>query len=144
MVLAYAAVQVRAWNDTQRPILLTAVVDVEPHRNHVLQHFGRWLDVEQVGLIDKVRTLGLDAVVHGNGHVLVPWNFPVRVRNLVEEDAPNRKGSLSENRLDQRSDCLRVRQFPHLRRHVQQVADGEGAIPLAHRSGVADALQRGK
>ncbi len=30
--LGYAAVQMGAWDDVQRPVLLTAVVKVQPHR----------------------------------------------------------------------------------------------------------------
>ena len=33
------------------------------------------------------------------------------------------------------------RQFPHLGRHVQEIADGEDSATLPHRTGVADALK---
>jgi hypothetical protein len=145
ILFGYPAVQVGAWDDAQGTILLTTVVEVEPHGDHVLQHLGQRLNVNHVGLHRPwPEPLGLDTLLHGNGHVLVPGNLPIRVRNLVEEDASDRKELLTENRLNQLSDCLRVGQFPHLQRYVQKVADGEDATPLAHRSGVADVLQRGE
>ncbi len=129
-------------DDTQGAILLITVVERESHGNHVFQHLSRWLHVEHVRL-DRPRPepLDLDALFDSNGYVLVPGNLPVRIRNLVEENAPDSKEPISENRLDQRPDRLRVGQFPHLRRYVQQVADSEDPATLAHRSDVANMLQ---
>lgn len=107
LFLRYPTLQVRTGDDTQRPVLLTTVVEVEPHGNHVLQNLGRRLNVEHIRL-DRPRSepLSLDALMHGNGHVLMLGNLPVRIGNLVEQNAPDREEPGSENRLDQRPDRL--------------------------------------
>ena len=89
----------------------------------------------------RSKAITFDSFPHRNRHVLVPRNLPVCIRNLVEQNASDAKEMRSENGLDQDSDSIGICQFPHLGRHVQEIADGEDSATLPHRTGVADALK---
>ena len=106
---------------------------MQTHRKHVLKNRGRWLDVKHVRL-DRPRSeiLRFDSIPHCDRDVLMPWNFPVCVCNLVEQNTPNRKEVRTKNGLDQHADFFRLRQIPYLRGHVQKITYGKNPTAFPH------------
>ncbi len=142
LLLGDLPARVRSRQNTQGAVLLTAEIEMQSHREHMLQDRCRRLDVENIRLHrPRSKAINFDSFPHRDRYVLVPWNLPVCVRNLVEQNASDGKEMRSENRLDQHSDSIGICQFPHLGRHVQEIADGEDSATLPHRSSVADALK---
>ena len=138
-----ATVSMRSGDDTQGSVVFTTHVEVKPDGDHVLQHLRRRLHVHHVRFHRPwAVAFRFNTFLHGDGHVLVPRHFLVRVWNFVEQDAPHRKEPFSKNGFNQRSDCLGVGQFPHIRSHIQKIAHSEHATTLSHGAGVTDLLQR--
>ena len=82
----------RAGDHAQRAVFLAASVKMEANGEHMLQHLGGWLHMEDAGLGGPWAEAGyLEALLYRDGDVLVPRDFPVRVRNFVEEDAADGK-----------------------------------------------------
>jgi hypothetical protein len=60
---------------------------MKSNRKHPFKNRSRWLYVLDAGLgAPRTEPFDVDALPDGNGHVLVPRNFPIRSRRLVEED----------------------------------------------------------
>ena len=78
---------------------------MDPDGKHRLQNRDWRLDVEDPRLDrpwTKARSISL--FLHGDGQVLMPWDFPVGLGRLVKQQAPNREGFGGQNRFYQRSD----------------------------------------
>ena len=90
-----------ARNNTQGPILLGAVVKMQPHRDHALQDTGRRLNVQN-SCLDRPCPIsfGLHLLTDGNGHVLMPRNFPIGSFGLVKKDSAYRARFAAQYRLD--------------------------------------------
>lgn len=68
---------------------------------------GGW-NIEHIGLHrSRPEAFGVGLLLDCDRHILVPANLPVRVRNLVKKNAPDRKVIGLENWLNQSSDCRR-------------------------------------
>jgi hypothetical protein len=142
LILGDLPARVRSRQNTQSALLLAAGIEMQSHRKHVLQDRCRWLDVEHFRLHrPRSKAIDFDSFPHSNCHVLMSRNLPVCIRNFVEQNASDGKEMCSENRFDQHSDSLGICQFPHLGRHVQEIADGKDSTTLPHRSCVADSLK---
>jgi len=94
-----AAESMRAVDDANRTIVSCTRIEVQAQRDHVLENIGRRLHVRDAALIRPRSIAGyVGALSSGDCEVLVPNNFPVRVRRLVEEERPHRETTLAEDR----------------------------------------------
>jgi hypothetical protein len=72
-------------------------IEMKPDRQHLLEYSGRGLHVRNTGFLGpRAIAWQVDAVLNSDGEILVPDDFPVRVRCLVEKQCPNRNGGLAE------------------------------------------------
>ena len=115
LVFRDAAMPVRSGDHSQRAVFCVAWVKVQADGEHVFEDAGGRLDMEDV-CFDRPRTeaFGFDAFLNGDHYVLVPGNFPVGIRDFVEEDAADGEGFCAENWLDQRANRGGVGEFADL------------------------------
>jgi hypothetical protein len=73
LVIAQQSASVRSWKHQQRPVAFVALVEVQTHRNHPLEHSRGRLDVDDT-ILDGPRPepRRFDALLNGDGRVLVP------------------------------------------------------------------------
>jgi len=69
----------------------------------------------------RPKSIDLTPLANGNGEVLVPDNFPIRLSGLIEEDPPHREAFRAENSTEK---CPHRIRNCHLanNRHGQQVS----------------------
>jgi len=106
----------RAGQDTEWTIFQTAIIQMDTHRHHLFQNLGRWMHMRHTVLHRPAEKAGrLDVIGHRNGGILMPRDFPVRLRGFIEERGAHRKGISSESGISKGLDCACVRQYCHNR-----------------------------
>ncbi|MCD6048647.1 MAG: hypothetical protein K0Q55_50 [Verrucomicrobia bacterium] len=80
------------WNDSQRSIILTAVIQMESQRNHFVQDTGRWMHMRHSLLLRPATEAGnFCAFTHRDGGVLMPRNLPIRCCHFVKKQSAHGK-----------------------------------------------------
>jgi hypothetical protein len=120
--LGDSAVPVRAGNNTKCAVFLPALVEMKPNGKHILQK-GRWrLNVKHIRLdCPRSEALCFNPFLHRDGHVLMPWHFPVRFRDFVEKNATNGERTRAEHCFDQCRHSRRARKLASFRRQSQEI-----------------------
>jgi len=102
---ADASEEVRSWEDAQRAVLRGAVVEVDSHGEHLRQHRGGGLGVDDACLHGPRPEAGdLAPLADRDDEVLVPCDLPVRRGRLVEEDPPHGDAGRAKHGFDEGSD----------------------------------------
>jgi len=89
----------------------------------------------------RSKVLCFDLRLYRNGYVLMPGDFPVGIRNFVEENTANGKAIDSKNGLNQRLDCRGTRQFVNLWNNLKEIAHCKNSTTLLYRYVVRNTLQ---
>ena len=114
----------------QRPVVGPAIVEMNPHRQHLLQeHCGRLRVMDAV--LDRPGRPSIDVAFYGNGdrQILMPGYRPVRGWRLVEEDTANGASPRADDRVDDGCQRPRPRKCSNLV-ELQQVTDAE-RLPMS-------------
>ena len=109
----------RARNNPEGPIPLVAIVEVNPHGKHRLEHGDGWLSVQHAGF-DRPRTEAfcLDFLSNSDRGVLMKGHFPVGTGDFVEEHSAYWKAILTEYGFDEISDPRGFCESPDFRRSL--------------------------
>jgi hypothetical protein len=121
---------VRARQDSDGTVVLTAIVKVQAHRDHLTQDMVRRLyALNTCFLRPRPESWGVEPLLDRDGEILVPRDLPVGLRRLVEEDATNCEALGAEDTLDNGPDRGGLREFCDLRYGFAQVANRQNASP---------------
>lgn len=88
----------RPRNYPERPVLDTAVIQMEPNRDTLLQEFDRRLAVRNAFLFRPVAEPGrFPSLPQSDLGVLMPPQSPIRLRRLIENDPSDRPDDSTEH-----------------------------------------------
>lgn len=145
-----AATLMRAVDDANRPVAWSTGIEMNAHREHVLEHCDRRLNVGDARLLRPgPEARHFDPLPRGNGEVLMPHDFPVRGWGLVEEDGPDREARVAQNGSRTRASGGRRCQGPDafVREQVARSAtpvDREGGDGFTKRNDFVISENRGR
>src|SRR5947209_7942575 len=85
-------------DDPNRTVVSRTRVEMQTESKHLLEDSGRRLYMRNTGFLGPRSVAShIDPPLRGDGEILMPDNFPVRVRRLVEEERPHRETRFTEN-----------------------------------------------
>jgi hypothetical protein len=89
----------RARDQSQRAVVLSAVIEMNADSEHSLENRSDRANMNDTGFARPwTPALDVELFANGNRTVLMPRNFPVRLWTLVEEDSPHCEALISEHR----------------------------------------------
>ena len=117
-------VPVRSGNSAQRPVGLSAFIELQSNGQCGIQNGCRRFDVKDACLFRPAsEARDVDFLPNRNVKILMPWHFPVGVWNLVEKYCLNRKATGAEDGLCQSANLRTVAKSAKRRRFVKQIAN---------------------
>lgn len=133
-----SAVPMRAGNHPQRAIRGIAIVQVQAHGQHSGQPFPGCLNMRNPVLeAPRTETRCLHRPCHGEGHVLMPRDQPVRSRGLVEKDRSDGSGRWAQMRRNERGEGFGLGPFSDGWESQQSSRTGSCGVAQRSQQGLA-------
>jgi hypothetical protein len=121
-VIGQPAMEMRGGQDLQRPILICAVVNLEPHRYHLFEYVDGRVNMCDAFFDGPTGKAGhIQSSQNRDGYILMPANGPVFARSLVEQDRPRETRFAGEKLFRQFIYTIPPDQFTHARRGREDV-----------------------
>jgi hypothetical protein len=101
---------------------------MKANREHLLQNGGRRLDMQDI-LLGRPgpEAFYLNPFLNGDSYILMPWDLPVGLRDLVKKNASDGKSLLSKNRFYQSPSRYRAGKGTNFGTNIQEISN---ASPL--------------